>query len=481
MKTLLSCLALAAQLLPRPAAAQMLANNGLLQVQPGTRLYVAGSVLNTAGGTLANDGTVETTGDLTSTGGLGGSGQLRFSGSQDQTLTAPAGTTLASVTVDNAGAAGSNRLLVPQSLTIGSALTLVAGLVRTAASATISLPDGAVLAGEAPGRYVQGHLKITRNAVPGLVDFGHGVRLDGTGQALGAVSVTRSAGLLAAGQSHGTNLGGTTKGIDRIWTVVPTNPPSSPVPVSLSWLPDDDNGLAGFAQARLWQAATNAGPWVSASAGTNAAGRALTQSVASLGTFTISNAANPLPVELTSFDAQALNADAQLTWTTASEKNNDRFEVEASADGRAFRRIGTVAGQGSPAQPRTYRLLDENIARYAAQLVYYRLRQVDADGAAHLSPVRTVQVAATAPLHAAAWPNPFAGAGTSLTVHPAAAGAAELTLHDAQGRVVLSRRQDLAAGSSTLALPELGRLPSGVYVLTVQQSGGVVRLKVVRE
>lgn len=97
---------------------------------------------------------------------------------------------------------------------------------------------------------------------------------------------------------------------------------------------------------------------------------------------TVSNTSQPLPVELVSFTAEALGADALLKWATASEKNNDRFEVEASADGRSFRRIGQVPGHGSSTQPHTYQLTDAAIARYGASVVYYRLRQVDADGTA---------------------------------------------------------------------------------------------------
>ena len=485
MKKFLPLLPLVASLLARPAAAQTLTNDGAtLVVRPGTLLFVAGSVLNQAGSTLTIDGTVQLTGNFTSAAapaGLGGSGLLRFSGAQDQTLDAPAGTALASLTLNNSGPVGNNRLLVPNDLTLGGVLTLDAGLVRTAAKAVLTLPDGATLAGEGPGRYVQGHLRVIRNAVPGLVDFGHGVRLDGTGQALGAVSVTRTAGLATAGVSHGTNLGATTKGIDRIWTVVPAAQPGSPLPISLSWLADDDNGLVGFAQARVWQAATAAGPWAAAGAPVNAAARTLTQNVATLGTFTISNAANPLPVELTQFTAEPRGADAVLRWATASEKNNDRFEVEASADGRRFERVATVAGQGNSAHLHTYQLTDKNIARYATGLVYYRLRQVDADGTAAHSPVRTVRAPLEATLAVTAWPNPFAAAGLTLSLRTAVGGPATVVLLDALGRVQLTRAFDLLPGATALPLPELGRLGTGVYFLSVRQAGQQARLKVVRE
>ena len=51
-------------------------------------------------------------------------------------------------------------------------------------------------------------------------------------------------------------------------------------------------------------------------------------------TFTIG--AQPLPVELIAFAAEAQGQAARLTWRTASEKNNDHFDVERSLTGTNF-------------------------------------------------------------------------------------------------------------------------------------------------
>ena len=109
-------------------------------------------------------------------------------------------------------------------------------------------------------------------------------------------------------------------------------------------------------------------------------------------TFTV-NAGAPLPVQLTTFTAEAVGHGANLRWATASEKDNDHFDVEASTDGRTFARVGQVAGHGSTLLPQQYSFTDENLARYAASLVYYRLRQVNGDGTSSFSQVRTVAVA----------------------------------------------------------------------------------------
>ena len=454
-------------LAPLAGLAQTLTNDGTtITVEAGAMLYVAGSVENKAAGTLVNSGTVQLTGDLTNAGTLTSPGTLLFAGSTNQTFS-PGPATVAARTLNNSGAAGANTLRLAADLSISGALTLLNGLVRTApvgASTplvTLTLPDGATLTGEAAGRYVQGNLRAVRNAVNGTaVAFPNSAALDPKGQSLGTVTVTRTAGLLASGLSYGQNTGATTKGIDRVWSVVAAQPPTGLVSLTLSWVSDDDNGFVLSNPAQLFRAASAAGPWAQQGAAGSAATRSFAADVTTLSIFTLSNTNAPLPVELTRFTAEPTGGDALLRWVTASEKNNDRFEIEASADGRLFRRIGQVAGQGSSAQPQEYQLTDLNLARYAASPVYYRLRQVDADGTATYSPVRTVAVPPGSPAVLALFPNPTPGAATLTGAQPGAA----VTMLDALGRQVLAATAD-ATGTAALRLP--AGHASGVYVVRV--------------
>ena len=85
-----------------------------------------------------------------------------------------------------------------------------------------------------------------------------------------------------------------------------------------------------------------------------------------------------LPVELLNFQAKAAGKSNQLIWRTASEKNNDGFEIERSADGQTFYKIGFVKGFGTVQTTQYYTMTDAqplNITNY------YRLKQLDTDGA----------------------------------------------------------------------------------------------------
>lgn len=476
--------------LTRPAAAQTLTSNGAtLTVTPGATLFVRGGLLQNPGGTLTNDGTIQMTGDFVSTAtaaSLQGTGRLRFSGATDQSLVAPAGATLANLEVANTGPIGNNRVLVPNDLTVTGQLLLTTGLARTAPTATITLPNGAVLTGEALHRYVQGNLRVERNGVPGVADFGHGLILDGTGQSLGAVAITRSAGLTTPDLTYGTNSGANVKCIDRIWTLAPTTQPVTPVAVTVRWLTDDDNGLTDFSQARGWQQTAVGTPWVPVGAPTDATNRSLTQSLTVLNRLTVSSANSVLAVELTDFTARRAGPDGVLRWTTASEQNNAGFVVESATDGRTFRSLGWVPGHGTSGQPHTYEWTDARLTRYAAPVVYYRLRQLDDDRTETLSLIRSVAVAAGAApagsLSINAFPNPLSpGALLTLRLSGADAAPATLLVTDVLGRTLVSEKLKPDAGTTLISLPQAARWPAGTYLLRVRQGASQQVVKVVRE
>ena len=177
-------------------------------------------------------------------------------------------------------------------------------------------------------------------------------------------------------------------------------------------------------------------------------------------TFTIG--ANPLPVELTAFEATAKNLDALLKWHTASEKNSDHFDVERSLNGTAFAKIDEVRGQGASTSATDYARTDAGIGARINGLVYYRLKQVDTDGTSTYSPVRTVRFGQVAPA-ITLFPNP-ATTATSLDLTALPAGSYHVSVLDAAGRVVL--QTTLNAG--LVHALQLNTITSGTYTLLVR-------------
>jgi trimeric autotransporter adhesin len=95
---------------------------------------------------------------------------------------------------------------------------------------------------------------------------------------------------------------------------------------------------------------------------------------------------NPLPVQLLSFEGNYSNSIEYLKWVTASEKNNDRFEVMRSEDGVNWYMIGEVQGNGFSEKLQEYFYEDHDIPM-GATVLYYRLRQVDYNGDFEYHPI----------------------------------------------------------------------------------------------
>ncbi len=83
---------------------------------------------------------------------------------------------------------------------------------------------------------------------------------------------------------------------------------------------------------------------------------------------------SPLPVELVSFAAEAIDSEVHLRWTTASETNSDRSVVERSKDGSNFDQIAVVPATGNSSTLLHYAAIDSDPL---PGTTYYRLRLTD--------------------------------------------------------------------------------------------------------
>ncbi len=86
-----------------------------------------------------------------------------------------------------------------------------------------------------------------------------------------------------------------------------------------------------------------------------------------------------LPIELIYLRAEAnqKRAQVEVSWATASEKDNDFFTIERSKDGLRFHEIATVLGAGTHVGRLEYTHTD--ITPFDGDS-YYRLKQTDFDG-----------------------------------------------------------------------------------------------------
>lgn len=87
--------------------------------------------------------------------------------------------------------------------------------------------------------------------------------------------------------------------------------------------------------------------------------------------------AAPLPVDLIEFNGVYYNAGLKLYWSTASEINNDYFDILKSFDGINYFKIKSIRGKGNSNVITNYEYIDYDVCN---TIVYYKLKQIDYDG-----------------------------------------------------------------------------------------------------
>lgn len=176
-----------------------------------------------------------------------------------------------------------------------------------------------------------------------------------------------------------------------------------------------------------------------------------------------------LPVELLDLQATPRDRVIDVTWSTATERNADRFEVQRSPDNADFTTLGSVAAAGDAQFRNDYSFTDVQPFTGAN---YYRLRQVDRDGTAELSHTVVAFMGGAAQDRPVLFPNPV-GDELHVAFRTPLDGSALLFLQDALGRQVSERALVLVRGDRTATLATAG-LASGWYHLRIGLPNGQV-------
>lgn len=176
---------------------------------------------------------------------------------------------------------------------------------------------------------------------------------------------------------------------------------------------------------------------------------------------------NSLPVDFLYFKAKPAGSKVALNWATASETNNDRFEIERSQDGASFQYLGSVKahGNGSSVVTQLYDAIDE--LPYGGTS-YYRLKQVDRNGAFKYSGI--AQVDFTKRSYVNVYPNP----ATSLVILDASEDYLNASVKIVNMLGVEMSSIALSSYTSTL---DISSLPSGLYYVIIDNGFSVNKIK----
>ena len=173
------------------------------------------------------------------------------------------------------------------------------------------------------------------------------------------------------------------------------------------------------------------------------------------------------PVEWLAFTGSLGSGSIDLEFSTATESDNDYFQIERSVAGGAFVAIGQVDGAGNSQAALSYSFSDYD---YSSGLNYYRIRQVDFDGTEAFSNVIVVN-AGGSKLALTLFPNPANGSNVTLQLgRDWNADKVTARIYSVAGQFV---REIRASGGSRLFLPTAD-LQAGMYAVRVSDGNRTV-------
>ena len=164
-----------------------------------------------------------------------------------------------------------------------------------------------------------------------------------------------------------------------------------------------------------------------------------------------------LPIELLDFQATAKeNRWVNLKWRTASEKDNDYFEIYRSVDLENWERVAKVEGAGNSTELLNYST--ENLNPHIG-LSYYKLTQVDFDGTSTSGGIRSVVINPDLSIY----PNPTSG---ELKITGNKFQLQNLQLFNSKSQPI--KINILASGEHNITI-DISNLSSGVYFLRSEE------------
>lgn len=184
-----------------------------------------------------------------------------------------------------------------------------------------------------------------------------------------------------------------------------------------------------------------------------------------------------LPVTWAGFDVKTAEDGNHLTWKTASEQNTDYFEVEYSYDAKEFQVASDkIQAAGNSASLNTYSYLHNDFNSF----VYYRIKQVDLDGAFDYSTIKLAKRAKGKDFQVSVYPTQIPENGRiTFEAKNIDKSQISLSIKDVSGKVIYTNSYNPITSSLREEI-ELYLLSSGVYFIEISNGQGREVIKVVR-
>ena len=466
----------------------------------GGVLTAATSTLTSAGaGGLAFDaqavtlsGLVISAGTLTSTSGvlsLAGdfdndatfthnNGNVTFNGTTDQNLGTSAGTqTFYDLTINNTGADGSDDITLADPVIVANSLTLTDGHLYTDATNVITFNDGATTSSGTDGSHIVGQVsKIGDDAF--VFPTGNGTYFARIGiSAPDNAADQFTAKYTGSAYSDLTIIGFNNVSNVEYWDLDEDNDAGAgtSINITLYWEDGTRSGIDDNSSGDLIVAHFTGADWVDAgqsAISSSTPGSVTSNAVSSFSPFTFGSggaANNPLPVELLSFEANYNGTAVDLTWSTATEINNNYFTICRSTDGINYIEIANIPSKalnGNSTSTLNYRFEDTDVT---TGTYYYRLKQTDFDGSLTYSQVEDITIHGSDEFEFNISPNPSGGATIAALINANKGDEVELTIYDMLGQFIFDFDINVEHDDAELypiTFPE--QLAPGTYIIRAE-------------
>ncbi|MFY0652960.1 MAG: T9SS type A sorting domain-containing protein [Cyclobacteriaceae bacterium] len=419
------------------------------------------------GGTLYVGGDFDISGGTNSITG----GTIILDGGSAQQMSVTAGTSFNNLTIDN-----SAGVTVSQNITITGVLTLTSGELDMDNN-TLTISNTATGALTGSGTIASETSIINRSVTSGnsyTFPFAYGASIpfifNMTGGGPGTVQV-ETVNYSSSSGPFPFNIGNLNKRkglppnqynvdnsmntVDRFWNITVTGGPTATITFNATT--GETAGITGL-QAQRWNGTSWDAPMDGA---TN-----VVAGVSSFSPWTMSGNGEALPVELLFFDASTDEEDVWLEWATATEIDNEKFEIERSLDGITFSKIAEVEGHGDSKERIDYSYLDAEAASGTNEQLYYRLKQIDYDGAFEYSEINLVTVKLKQHKLSVV-PNPYSST-FDLKFTAGREESARVRVVDMNGKIYYSSDHLVQRGANSVSITNLYDIPSGIYLVNIQ-------------
>lgn len=177
-----------------------------------------------------------------------------------------------------------------------------------------------------------------------------------------------------------------------------------------------------------------------------------------------------LGVKLISFNAYTNNREVDLSWQTATEINNRGFDIQRSADGITWNKIGFVNGNLNSSDTKSYQFVD---ASPLPGTIFYRLVQVDIDNKTTYSSIVSVKFLSSGFYYVTN--NPGNGI---YRLHIEKAGNEKIifSVMDVNGRKIINKIEN---GSEDQTI-DITDQASGIYMLQIQKGDDLFTEKLIK-